>query len=135
MIQQSSLFDRGARFVRGFLENDLPAAGSTGGDILWPVIQVKDIGMLMSRVFFHHFVQFGIRFHRAVLVGQDVTIKIAEKWKTSANMTNGQLVCIGEDIGGDAASPQFGMERHHWLDRHKNIAEKSAELFLVAAKA
>ena len=89
----------------------------------------------MARLCFDNFVQFGVRLHRAVLIGQNVTVEIVEEGETPANVARGQLVGVGEDIGGDAAPPQLRMERHHRLDRHKNVTKKPAELLQVAAKS
>ena len=91
--------------------------------------------MAMAGLVFNNVVKFRVRFHRAVLVGKDVTVKITEERKIPSDMADSQLVRIGKDVGGDAALAQAGMKLDHRLNRNKDVAEKRGEFLEAAAKA
>src|SRR6266699_2506585 len=92
LFEQSELFDGSNRLFWRLLENDLPAAGETGCDVLRTVVQVEDFGPAAARGTFDDFIDFFIRFHRAVLIGKDVAVEVGEEREIAADVAYCQLV-------------------------------------------
>ena len=116
------------------MKNDLPAARGTSGNVLGPIIQVKDFRALTIGPLFHYLVKPRIGLHGAMLIRQNVVVEVAEEWKAVANMADRKVIRIGKDIGRYATGAQFGLQRHHRVDGHEDIAEKPTEFFQFPAE-
>ena len=77
MVQQAEPLDRGVAFLGRFLKDDLPATRRAGGDVLRAVVQVENVSSAVPGLPLDDFIEPGVRFHRAVLIGENVPVEVA----------------------------------------------------------
>ena len=113
----------------------LPSAGPSGFDIVQAVIKIKNLAPFAPRHLLDHLIEPGMRFHDVVLEGKDVAIKVGEKGELFSDVRHRQVICVGEDIGGNAVCPQVRVKLDHVVDRREDVAEGAAKFIKVAAIA
>ena len=133
--EQTEFLDGCAGLFRRFVKQDLPATVFAGNDILLPIVKVKDFRPAFSGLTLHHLVKFRIGLHGAVFVGEDVAVEMVEKREIPADMTDRQVVRIGEDKSPEAVAAQIGVELDHEVNRDEDIGEESRELLEGPTKA
>ena len=74
--------------------NDLPISRLASLRVLHSIIQIEDIAAAPFRHSFHYLVDLWIRFHRALLEGEDIPIEVFKKWKLLPDVTELQFVRI-----------------------------------------
>lgn len=123
------LLDDGDGFGWVGVEDRLPTASPGGVDVFGAIIQVEQVGSLQVRELFDGCVDRWVGFHATVLVGEDIAGEGVVEGVGPGDVADGEIVGVGEDIGGDAGSPEAPVQIDHFGDGIKDIGEKGLEFF------
>ena len=93
------------------MQNRPPAARAAGLDVFQPVINVNQILAAPAGQIFQCLVNFRVRLHRADFVGKNVAVKFVEKREIAADMLDGKVVGVRENVSFETALPHFRVKQ------------------------
>jgi hypothetical protein len=133
--EQIELGERAAGGVGIVMNEGVPSQLLGGFNVFGAVIEEEDLGGWNPGGLFEHAVEGGIGFHGPMFEREDVMREAAEEGVVGADVSNGQVVGIGEDGGGAVGGLDAFEQVDHGHDGREDIAETGGELFEGSAQA
>src|SRR3954465_15143470 len=108
--------------------NGLPASRPSRFDVVQPIIKIENLGPLAACHSLDHFIKPGVRLHYMVFERKDVAIEVSEERELLSDVSDRQVIGIGEDVSWHVVRPQSRVKLDHRVDLLKDVAEDMAKL-------
>src|SRR5258705_3546957 len=129
---QPELFNHGDALHGLAMMDDLPAARAASLDVLDSVVEIKDLSAAPAGEALDDLVEFRVGLHRAVFVGKHESVKIGEEWEVPADVADGQVIRVRENVDRHPRIAQPAVQRNHRRGFGENVRAEPREIVHAA---
>src|SRR6266540_724 len=132
---QPELFNHRDAFRGLAMVDDSPPARAAGLDVLDPIVEVEELSAAPAGETLHDFVKFRVGLHRAVFIGKHEVVELCEKREVPADVADGQVVGVRENVERHLRVAQPAVQRNHRRNFREDVREELRELVDAAFEA
>src|SRR5436305_12692883 len=110
--------------------NNFPIALRGRNEVFGSIINIDNVGRAMAGDSLGDFIDAGVRLHDSLLERKNIAVKMGKKWKRPSDMSDCEIVAIGQNERGHACTTKLRLELYHRIDGAEDVAEFRLEFLL-----